>query len=56
MGLDKCADVKVGNAMRRGISGGEMKRLTTGDFNIYNNISVLLYYLNYNTMPSHIIL
>lgn len=41
MGLDKCADVKVGNAMRRGISGGEMKRLTTGDFNIYKNISVL---------------
>ncbi|EEE53001.1 hypothetical protein OsJ_35688 [Oryza sativa Japonica Group] len=31
MGLDKCADVKVGNAMRRGISGGEMKRLTTGE-------------------------
>uniref|UniRef100_A0A0E0F6P0 ABC transporter domain-containing protein n=1 Tax=Oryza meridionalis TaxID=40149 RepID=A0A0E0F6P0_9ORYZ len=33
MGLDKCADVKVGNAMRRGISGGEMKRLTTEGHN-----------------------
>ncbi|XP_040385578.1 ABC transporter G family member 49 [Oryza brachyantha] len=31
MGLDKCADIKVGNAMRRGISGGEIKRLTTGE-------------------------
>uniref|UniRef100_A0A0D9XY42 ABC transporter domain-containing protein n=1 Tax=Leersia perrieri TaxID=77586 RepID=A0A0D9XY42_9ORYZ len=31
MGLDKCADIAVGNAMRTGISGGEMKRLTTGE-------------------------
>lgn len=30
LGLDTCADVLVGNAMKRGISGGEKKRLTTG--------------------------
>ncbi|OMO94692.1 hypothetical protein COLO4_16201 [Corchorus olitorius] len=31
LGLDICADIHVGNAMRRGISGGQKKRLTTGD-------------------------
>uniref|UniRef100_A0A7N0UI28 ABC transporter domain-containing protein n=1 Tax=Kalanchoe fedtschenkoi TaxID=63787 RepID=A0A7N0UI28_KALFE len=31
LGLDTCSDIKVGDAMTRGISGGQKKRLTTGE-------------------------
>ncbi|KAG0466702.1 hypothetical protein HPP92_018282 [Vanilla planifolia] len=30
-GMDRCANVVVGNNIKRGISGGEMKRLTIGE-------------------------
>ena len=30
LGLDVCADTIIGNAMRRGVSGGQKKRVTTG--------------------------
>ncbi|KAI3837327.1 hypothetical protein MKW92_020572 [Papaver armeniacum] len=31
LGLDICADIMVGGAMQRGISGGQKKRVTTGE-------------------------
>lgn len=30
LGLDICADTIIGNAMHRGISGGQKKRVTSG--------------------------
>ena len=38
LGLEVCADTIVGNAMLRGISGGQRKRVTTGKTNL---ISIL---------------
>ncbi|KAL0338599.1 UNVERIFIED_CONTAM: ABC transporter G family member 39 [Sesamum angustifolium] len=31
LGLDVCSDIMVGDDMRRGISGGQIKRVTTGE-------------------------
>lgn len=31
LGLDVCKDTIVGDEMQRGISGGQKKRVTTGD-------------------------
>lgn len=32
LGLEICADTMIGDEMRRGISGGQRKRVTTGEF------------------------
>lgn len=45
LGLDICADIMVGDAMRRGISGGQKKRLTTGSYKntTPNSLTCLIY-------------
>lgn len=45
LGLDSCADVVVGDAMKRGISGGQKKRLTTGSIHLKNHVSVFHLYV-----------
>lgn len=35
LGLDICADTLVGNQLIRGVSGGQRKRVTTGEFDCW---------------------
>ncbi|KAG7395609.1 hypothetical protein PHYBOEH_003446 [Phytophthora boehmeriae] len=42
LGLEKCKDTVVGNAMIRGVSGGERKRVTTGEMTFGRKRAMLL--------------
>ena len=42
LGMHECADTIAGNAVIRGISGGQKKRLTIGEFMITNSRVLLL--------------
>ncbi|KAI4310915.1 hypothetical protein MLD38_035860 [Melastoma candidum] len=42
LGLDICADTLVGDAMRRGISGGQKKRVTTGEMIVGPNKALFM--------------
>ena len=49
LGLDICADTIIGNAMRRGVSGGQKKRVTTGVSRPVMCMSWRIYLLDHRT-------
>lgn len=45
LGLEECADTLIGDQMRRGISGGQKKRVTIGKCGLVSNYFTVLHHI-----------
>ena len=47
LGLESCADTMVGDEMRRGISGGQRKRVTVGKSTLEHKMHMQIHIFSY---------